>query len=169
MVGASSVPDKQVNLTEGREFRRTRFFNLAAQGNTSQFAFRNPSGSGIMCKLDTVSIAAEGKAYFEIFINPTITSIGTLISGVNLRFDRVTSTPQSQFGYNGTYSGGTTLGQELIAAGQKGTTPVTVPGAQFMIPPGNSMRALITNEAGGSSDYSFTLEWSEARTGLYPP
>jgi len=51
----------------------------------------------------------------------------------------------------------------------KGTTPVTVPGAQFMIPPGNSMRALITNEAGGSSDYSFTLEWSEARTGLYPP
>jgi len=168
MVGTGQTTASEVNLQEGRSYRRTRFFNLAARGDTSQFAFRNPSGSGVMVSLDTVAIAAEGKAYVELLRNPTITSIGTLIPGTNIRFDKSNSA-QSEFGYSGTYSGGTSFGQELIAAGQKGTTPVTVPGAQFLIPPSYSIRALVTNQAGGSADYSFTLEWSEARTGLYPP
>jgi len=158
----------EIELLEGGLFKRTIFETLSANGDTADFILQNPTSSGVVAKLSTVGVAAEGKGYLESFKNPTVTAIGTTLTPVNMRFDKSDGS-QSNLAHGGTYTGGTTLGQELLAAGQKGTAPTTTAFGNTLLYPGNAIRFLLTNEAGGNSDYAFTFEWLERRSGLFPP
>ena len=146
----------------GRVFTTRQIFLGIGDGTARNLVLSNPADSDVSLLTISPNFASSAESFAEKISNPTIDAAGTAITPKNKRVgDNRTAIATVETG--GTYSGGTSRGQEVVgSSGASGGAGGSIGDVDLAleIPPGNKVQYRLESDATGN-DMSIALSWIE--------
>jgi hypothetical protein len=149
-------------LETGQEYIATKRVTGVADGaDAINAAIVNPAGSGVNVFVD-VTFATGGRAYLSIGESASIDTSGTDLTHQAKGVDNGKNLTAET---GGTYTSSNPL-ESLIPGTARAGGPVTSRGSTTIAPvrllePGDGLEYTLTNQSGGSADFSINLDWVE--------
>lgn len=158
----NGTPSSELRIKQGRIFTIRQNWNGIADGTARNVVVDNPADSGVSMLTISPNFASSAESFAEKITNPAIDTSGTSITprNKNLGASRTTNVSAET---GGTYSGGTSRGQEVVGSSAEsggGGGAIGVSDFALEIPPGNTVQYRIESDA-SSNDMSIALSWVE--------
>ena len=149
-------------IYEGYGFASSKRFESVGAGDTVDILFQNPSVSGRNLYITLVEIVGLAQLYADIYVNNTITDLGTHIPYLNLHTGK-TITPVAQVYYGGTYTLGSLIYNVVVPGGSRvravgGEAEI---GEAIIVVPGKNFILRVTNASASATDFSARALWWE--------
>ena len=149
-------------IYQGYGFASSKRFEGIASGNHIDILFMNPENSGREIFITMVEITGLAQLYADIYVNNTITNIGTKINILNLR-PAMNITPVAIVSYNGTYTLGTLIYNVVVPGGTRirATGGQASIGETVVLDEGVNFIMRVTNASASDTDFSVRALWWE--------
>jgi hypothetical protein len=158
----NGLPSAELRIKQERIFQVRQLFTSIASGNARSIVLSNPADSDISLLTISPNFASSAESWAEKIENPTIDTAGTSLSVQNKNVGG-TRTATATAETNGSYSGGTSRGRDVVgssAGGGGAGGSVGEADLALEIPPGNSVQYSLESRA-SANNLSISLSWVE--------
>jgi len=149
-------------IEQGEAFSASHRFESVAADGYVYFYGHNPTNSNVTVYVIAIEVTSTGKAFVDLFRNPTVSAAGTDVTITNLNFGS-SNVSKCTVQHGGSYTVGASAHQTVIPGGSKNFAigGLAEVGERVIVPVNNSLLVRAQNKSTAAEHMSIRFIWWE--------